>query len=173
MGGEYADDLPILWLLNSTDAEGDPLTYDFSGFHDTDCVAPIIDLTGVQEIPDSTGGQIIEPLGESCIYWWSARAFDGYEYSDGSLTETFVVNVTPEPPTPPEAQYPPDTDNMPVFDMLTYFWWTPSYDPDPLDTVRYKLEIAIDSGFNFVYTIDSIASTPFTLIDSLQFGTHY
>jgi len=172
-GSEYAGDLPILWVLNSTDAEGDPLTYDFSGFHDTDCVAPIIDPTGVPETPDSTGGQIVEPLGESCIYWWSAHAFDGYEYSDGSPTETFVVNATPEPPTPPEAQYPPDTGNMPVFDMLTYFWWSPSYDPDPLDTVLYKLEIAIDSGFNFVYTIDSIAATPFTLNDSLQFGTHY
>jgi len=172
-GGEYADDLPILWVLNSTDAEGDPLTYDFSGFHDTDCVAPIIDLTGVPQTPDSTGGQIIEPLGESCIYWWSARAFDGYEYSEGSPTETFVVNATPEPPSAPEGIYPPDTSGLPVFDMLPEFQWSPSYDPDPLDTVRYKLEIAIDSAFNFVYTVDSIVSTIFTLTDSLQFATHY
>jgi len=170
---EYTDSLPTLWIQNSTDAEGDTLTYDFSGFHDTDCVAPIIDLVGVPETPDSTGGQVIESLGESCIYWWSARAFDGYEYSDWSPSETFVVNATPEPPLSFQALYPPDTGGLPVFNMLTEFWWERSYDPDPLDTIRYKLEIAVDSNFTFVLTIDSIDDESYTMIDSLQFGTHY
>ncbi len=172
-GGEYAGDLPILWVLNSTDAEGDPLTYDFSGVHDTDCFAPTIDLTDVPETPDSTGGQVTQPLGESCIYWWKARAFDGYEYSDWSPSETFVVNALPEPPLSFSALYPLDSSGVPVFDMLPEFRWERSYDPDPLDTVRYKLEIAVDSDFAFVLTIDSVEDVSYTMIDSLQFGTHY
>ena len=57
--------------------------------------------------------------------------------------------------------------------MLPTFLWSQSFDPDPLDTVYYKLEIAIDSEFAFVYTADSLDSSTFTLTDSLQFGTHY
>jgi len=173
LDNEITDNIPILWVENSTDAEGDPLTYDFSGPHDTDCVAPNIDLQGVSEGSDSTGGQIINPLGENCIYWWSARAYDGLEYSEWSLPQRIFIDGTPEPPTEFLAQFPPDTGGMPVWDMLSNFNWGRSYDGDPLDTVKYNLEIAIDSQFNFVFTIDSIEDNQHILTDSLQFGTHY
>ena len=165
---------PTLWVLNSFDAEGDPLTYSFGGFHDTDCFfGDTIGIVGVPEGEDSTGGQITDSLGENCIYWWSARAFDGYEYSEWSYYETFFVNGVPEPPSDPTAILPPDTSGLPVFDMLPTFIWSQSYDPDPLDTVRYKLEISIDSNFAFVFTVDSLVGTSHTLTDSLGFNTHY
>jgi len=164
---------PILWIGNSIDAEGDVITYDFSGFHDTDCVAPIIDLQDVAEGIYSTGGQIIDPLGENCIYWWSARAFDGYEYSDWSATQKFYIDGTPEPPTAFHVQYPPDTSGWYVFDMMSNFFWEKSYDPDPLDSVYYTLQVAVDSNFQFVSSIDSIWQEWFTLTDSLEFATQY
>ena len=164
---------PTLWVENSFDAEGDTLTYDFSGFHDTDCVAPIIDLQGVSEGTDSTGGQVIGLLGENCIYWWSARAYDGYEYSDGSPTQRFFIDGTPEPPTAFHVQYPPDTSGWYVFDMLSNFLWEKSYDPDPLDSLHYTLQVAIDSNLQFVFSIDSIWNPWHTLTDSLEFATQY
>jgi len=170
---EVTGNILTLWVVNSFDAEGDPLTYDFSGFHDTDCVAPIIDLQGVSEGTDSTGGQVIGPLGENCIYWWSARSFDGYEYSDGSPTQRFHIDGTPEPPSAFQIQYPPDTSGWYVFDMLSNFFWEKSYDSDPLDSVYYTLELAIDSNFIYVNTIDSVWQEWHTLTDSLEFGTQY
>jgi hypothetical protein len=41
------------------------------------------------------------------------------------------------------------------------------------DTVLYKLEIAIDSNFNFDLTIDSLMTNAHPVADSLTFGTHY
>ena len=170
---EVAGNTPILWIENSTDAEGDVVTYEFSGFHDTDCVAPNIDLQGVVEGTDSTGGQIIDPLGENCIYWWSARAFDGYEYSDWSTTQRFYIDGTPEPPTAFQIQYPPDTSGWYVFDMLSNFFWEPSDEPDPLDSVYYTLSLSLDSNFAFVNHVDSLWQPWFTAIDSLEFATQY
>jgi len=173
-GGEVTGRFPTLWIENSVDAEGDTLTYDFLGYHDTDCMdGGPIDMIGVPEESDSTGAEIDSTLAENCIHWWRARAFDGYEYSEWSEFGIFLVDGVVEPPTVPQANYPPDTSGMPVYDMLPTFIWSQSYDPDPLDTVRYKLEISIDSNFTFVFTIDSLPSTSHTLTDSLGFNTHY
>ena len=167
---------PTLWIDNSADAEGDALTYDFIVIVDTTYGEPDPqEVFGVAQGTDSTGWQVPVPLHENWRYWWRTRSYDGYEYSEWTdlFSSAFFVNGTPEPPTAPQAQFPPDTGGTPVWDMLTYFYWAPSTDPDPLDTVRYKLEIAVDSNFTFVNTIDSIESVPFTLNDSLSFGTRY
>ncbi len=173
---EYTDSLPILWTQNSTDAESDTLTYDF--FCDVDTTYGEPDpITGydISEGLDSTGWQVTEALHENWRYTWVVRAFDGYEYSDwtGAYEYTFFVNATSEPPTAPQAQYPPDTPELPVFEMLPTFLWSQSTDPDPLDTVYYRLEIAVDSAFNDVYTVDSLESPLLALADSLTFGTQY
>ncbi|MFH2048104.1 MAG: dockerin type I repeat-containing protein [bacterium] len=167
---------PTLWIDNSTDAEGDPLTYDFFCVVDTTYGEPYpIEGYNIPEATDSTGWQVTIPLEENKRYFWNVRAFDGYEYSEWTdiFSAAFFVNETPEPPAAFQAQFPPDTSNMPVFDMLTNFMWSQSYDPDPFDTVRYKLRIALDSNFTYVNTIDSILFFSYTPIDSFLFGTHY
>jgi len=167
---------PTLWIDNSTDADGDPLSYDFFCVMETIYGEPDpIDGYEIFEGIDSTGWQVTVPLVENKRYFWRVRAYDGYEYSDWTdiSSSTYFVNETPEPPSAFNVLYPPDTGNMPVFDMLTNFLWSQSFDPDPLDTVKYKFEMAIDSKFSFVNTIDSIENTSYTLTDSLKFGTHY
>ena len=52
------------------------------------------------------------------------------------------------------------------------FWWELSIDPDPFDSVRYKLQIAIDPNFTFTATYDSIYQTHYPE-SSLDYGTHY
>ncbi|MBK7142434.1 MAG: hypothetical protein IPH75_10170 [bacterium] len=165
---------PILWLTNGADAEADPLTYEFAGFHDTDCVSgPDINLTGVAQTADSTGGQIVDPLAENCRYFWRARAFDGFEYSAWTDLAQFLVNGTPEAPTAPMLDYPPLPNNKPIFTLLPTLTWQASYDPDPSDTVRYKLELSDRANFSFALVRDSLLATNLPLVDSLVFGTHY
>jgi len=172
----YDTDMPILWIYNSSDSENDSIRYDFLVVIDTNYGSPDSQfILGIVEETDSTSGQVQTPLQENKRYYWQARSFDGYEFSswtDPFLT-SFYVNSTLEPPSAPEPQYPPDSSGLPVFEMLSQFEWALSIDPDPLDIVRYKLEVAIDSTFNFVYTVDSIILPPYTLTDSLALGTHY
>ncbi|MEW6051710.1 MAG: right-handed parallel beta-helix repeat-containing protein [Candidatus Zixiibacteriota bacterium] len=175
INNQVAGSLPTLWVLNSTDAEGDALTYDFAGFHDTDCVSggPPIELNNVPSGIDSTGGQITTPLAENCRYWWRVRAFDGYEYSEWSPYANFFVDGNPAPPGAFTLTSPPDTSGLPVFTMLPTMLWQPSYDPDPFDTVWYKLELSDRPNFSFAYVRDSILTNQFALTDSLYFATHY
>jgi hypothetical protein len=112
-------------------------------------------------------------MQENCRHWWRARAFDGYEYSEWTELQSFYVDGIPESPTAPNCIFPPDSSGLPLFDLLPTFVWSEAIDPDPQDTVRYKLEIAIDPGFTFVQTITGLYTNQYTRTDSLTFGTHY
>ena len=165
---------PILWVNNATDAEGDPLSYDFDGYHDSACTSgPAISLTKVPGAADSTGGHIPAALSENCRYHWRSRSFDGYEYSDWSTYSTFVVDGTPEPPSAVTLISPPAPDGKPVLTMLPTLKWTPASDPDPYDTVKYRVELSLSSNFSLVFAKDSLLANSFKVLDSLQFGTHY
>ncbi len=77
-------------------------------------------------------------------------------------------------PTAPETIVPTDDYGLPVWDMLPTFTWSEPSDPDPLDTLfQYSLQIAVDSAFTHVTTIDSIWAASYSLEDSLAFATHY
>ena len=57
------------------------------------------------------------------------------------------MNTEPETPSVVILELP---NELTVWNMLPTFHWTASTDYDPLDTVRYKLEVSLDSEFNFV-----------------------
>ncbi|MFZ1683991.1 MAG: hypothetical protein WAU88_07640 [Candidatus Zixiibacteriota bacterium] len=165
---------PTLWIQNAVDPENDASVYDFQGFHDTDCVGGAgITLTNVPGGADSTGGQITTALAENCHYWWQVRSFDGYEYSDWSSLAQFRVNGTPEPPNAFSLMNPQAPDNKPVYSLLPTLQWNQATDPDPGDTVRYRVELSLSAGFGLPFIKDSLLATQFQVPDSLQFGTHY
>jgi hypothetical protein len=171
---QNAINTPILWVTNSTDAEQDVLFYDYQGFHDTDCVGGAgISLTHVASGTDSTGGQITTALAENCRYWWQVRAYDGYEYSDWSPLSKFRVNGATEPPSVVTLLSPMDPSSSPAYTMLPTLLWTQATDPDPGDTVRYKVEMSLSSSFALSFAKDSLLTNSFAITDSLQFGTHY
>ena len=161
---------PTLWLLNSTDPESDPLVYDYRVYDDSEYVVASAD--GIAGQTDSTGWMVDATLGENRWYRWCARAYDGYEYSDWTAVTSFYINAGEEFPSPFYVYYPPDTDNAQVYDKPAVFWWGASFDPDPGDSVRYKLLVAIDAGFVFVATYDSIYATQYPVGD-LNYSTHY
>jgi len=165
---------PTLSLTNSFDAEGDTLVYDYMAVVDTAFGEP--ELYQGEDIPegeDSTGWQINESLHENWRYWWRARAFDGYEYSDWSESEMFWINAVEEAPDTFRVYYPPDTSSGIVYDMLPDFIWSGSHDNDPFDSVHYSLYLSTDSEFVFFNQIDSIWESFYTLTDSLYFGTKF
>ena len=91
----------------------------------------------------------------------------------GQLIGAFGIGCGGQAPSAPLAVYPPDTSGLPVFDMLPTFRWTAAVDPNPLDTVCYRLEIAPDSAFAGAVVIDSLTLAEYELTDSLAFGTQY
>ena len=164
---------PDLILDNSTDAESDPLVYDFEIYSDT-LLESVTSGIGIEEQPDNTSWTVDEALEENGHYFWRARAFDQYEYSDWSGYESFWINTTEESPAEFQVTSPPDEPDGIVHDMLPEFTWEAAIEPDPKDSVYYTLEIAIDENFTFKNTIDSIWHTSYELTDSLlDFGSHY
>ncbi len=173
-GWAVTDGMVTLWLQNALDAELDTLTYDFIAYHDTDCVfGPPIDVQDYPETPDSTGLLVDLTTAENCFYCWRARAFDGYEYGEWSDYECFNISGTPEAPATPVLISPVDQSNGILYDMRPEFFWSWCPDPDPGDTVLYKVELAIDSNFSFVMTVDSLAENRYTPDDSLEFHEQY
>ncbi len=171
VNGEVVESpIPSLYLQNSTDVEGDLLTYDYFIYDDSEYV--YAEVSGVGEQADSTGWMVDVPLIDNMPYTWTVRANDGYEYSEWSLVEWFWVNSTEEYPTEFDLTYPPDTGWAQVHDIPTEFIWGESTDPDPLDEVYYRLMVAIDSNFSFVATYDSLTHNSCT-VAALDYGTHY
>jgi len=174
-GWEVTDGLVTLWLQNALDAEDDALTYDFDGYHDTDCVfGPPIEVYDHPEGIDSTGLFLDLSPAENCFYCWRTRAYDGYEQGEWSTHECFYVDASPEAPSAPEPIYPADLAyNSTLYEMLPEFLWSSGLDPDPADTVLHKLELAIDPEFSFVMTVDSLEDNRHQLADSLDFDKQY
>ncbi len=152
---------------------GDPVTGDPSGFYDNNSsdrrymqsVGPIDFAQG-----DSTEIVVAIICGHGANHLASItelRAIDDF------AQELYDNNFQPYPPTAPIPDYPPDTGGMPVFEMLPTFLWGGSTDPNPRDTIRYKLEIALDPNFTHVNTIDSLDTNWHQVTDSLLFNTHY
>jgi len=167
-------DQPTLYLSNSFDVEGDTLVYDFMAVVDTAFGEPeLYQGENILEGEDSTGWQIDEPLHENWRYWWRARAFDGYEYSDWTDSEMFWINAVEETPDTFRVYYPPDTSSGIVYDMLPNFIWSGSQDHDPFDSVHYSLYLSTDSEFVFFSQVDSIWEPYYALTDSLYFGTKF
>jgi len=162
-------DLPILVIASANDHEGDILSYEFQYVNDTMHEPMLITITDVAD----TAVQVSGPLFDNCRYFWSARSFDGYEYSDWSGSGSFWVNSANQAPGNFQALEPPGESQQPVYNMLPAFSWTTAIDDDPLDSVYYDLIIAADANFNFALTIDSIWAEEHIVTDSLEFGEQY
>jgi hypothetical protein len=165
---------PILYVLNSTDQESDTLNYHYEIINDGTYGDPIlVSGSNIPQTPDSTGWVVSAPLMENWKYWWRSRAFDQFQNSDWSGKQLFWVNAVEESPSASSLIKLPDTTRNMVFDMLPEFNWTPSLDPDPMDSVHYTLYLALDTNFQHVHTIDNINQPSFQMTDSLLFGTKY
>jgi hypothetical protein len=164
---------PDLVLSNSADAENDTIHYDFEVYSDSLLTAKVANINGVIEAQDSTVWPLATSLLENQPYYWRARAYDGYEYSAWSPPANFWADAVPEAPTAPGLLFPPDSNLLPVFNLMPTCRWSTSNDSDPLDTVHYKLELSLNSIFQGGIVYDSIYSDTLRIPDSLEYGTRY
>lgn len=82
-----------LWVLNSTDADDDNLTYDFEVYGDPGMSTLVHGDSLIPERADSTKSGTVFELVIGAEYWWRCRSFDCYEYSAWSSVESFVTNA--------------------------------------------------------------------------------
>lgn len=164
--------VPVLYMLNSWDAEGDIKHYDYEVYLDSTAVDPLYAAADMVEQPDSTGWAVSPALAENQSYCWRGRGFDGFEYSSWSRFETFRINAVEEPP----QQFlviEPGYSGLIIHDLLPTFSWLEAVEFDPGDSVHYSLQIATDSTFNFVQTVDSIWDINHQLATGLLYNTSY
>jgi hypothetical protein len=176
-GDEIVNDAhPILYVQNSTDAEGDLIGYVYTVYADSETI--VTSSEAIEQEPDSTGWMVDVALDDNDQYFWTAQAGDGYEFSDWCELQSFQVNATEEIPAAFDLIYPPDTGWSQVTEFPTLFWWHESFDNDPFDSIYYRLQVSIDPEFTFVATYDSLYVTccalpGFAAMIELDYGTHY
>lgn len=82
-----------LTVTNSTDADGDPLEYQFEMYSDAGLTVLVASDSGVSEGSTRTKSRVFAGLDLSSEYWWRGRAADGYEMSDWSSAESFLTGT--------------------------------------------------------------------------------
>ena len=150
-----------LRIRNSNDPEGDILVYFFDVYEDA---ARTIKLDSAQSIIEGlgeTGWRITAILPDNGQYWWTAGAFDGYEFSPVTKAYSFLVNAVNNAPGAFTLIDPPE--NAEGLEPVVNFKWHRSIDPDPLDTIEYILYYAPDWSDTATYTaVEGLVDTTFT-----------
>ena len=83
----------LLKVTNSVDAEADTLSYDAEIYADWNLTALVSSEYGTAEQDTTTIFGPFKGLSVGIQYWWRARSWDGFEYSDWSEPETFVAQA--------------------------------------------------------------------------------
>ncbi|MCK6508392.1 MYXO-CTERM sorting domain-containing protein [Myxococcota bacterium] len=137
---------PALTLTNSTDADGDKLTYTFEVATDANFAQKIASQS-VPETPNTTQWTVTPPLQENKTYYWRAQASDGSLQSPWSAVFSFTVNAQNDPPTAPALSSP--VDGGQVASLQPTLEVTNATDPEASALV-YRFEIATDKNFQQV-----------------------
>ncbi len=147
-GSEVASSTPSLVINNSTDSDGDALTYtvvvtqtDELLFEDDEIV---FQVEVPAEVGDITTVLVDVELLENAAFSWTMQATDG-EKSSAVSSADFVVNAVEDAPSTPELNTPANGESIDGEGMLS---WSESTDPDPNDSnISYQIEIALDEEF--------------------------
>ncbi len=132
---------PQLSFRTVTDVDGDVVTYNLQLFQGQTLAA---DLKGIAGSAGTTAVHPAADLVENARYLWSVQATDGEGFSAWSAPQGFYVNALAEAPTTPQLVAPLGGESLSGDGVLS---WQAATDPDPFDTLRYRLEVAADAGF--------------------------
>ena len=154
---------------NSIDAEGDELAYDFRLYTDESLTNQLDSAIAVSQGADQTTWAVNIALDDNVQYWWTAQAYDGYEYSELVGPESFLVNIENDTPSAFSLLYPELGQSVSILTPILN--WAPAYDPDPLDTVKYALYL--DTPEPGVEIFDLGTDTSFQVISDLLDNTNY
>ena len=135
---------PSLSVNNSSDVDGQPLTYYFELYIDESLEY----METSADVDEGTGGittwQIAEERDDHKHYWWRCRAYDGLFYSDWMAPAHFKVNTANEAPGMPTLDAPENGSNVTVL-QPTLTSVINAWNGDE-DAVTYEFEVYADEG---------------------------
>ncbi|NOZ68619.1 MAG: hypothetical protein GXP46_05120 [Deferribacteres bacterium] len=151
-GGAVNVFTPELSVHNSTDPDGDVLTYEFQIYADAEMTALVSETTGVEETDRITSWTVPVTLTENAVYYWRARAYDGELHSGWMPPASFMVNTANDAPGAPSLYSPAQGSSIDTLNPALAIY--NASDPDS-DTLTYDFEIYTDSSL-----IQAITAVP-------------
>ena len=135
---------PDLVIQNSTDPNGDAITYEFEVSSDEAMTSLVASELNVTEEDQTTAWTVSQELDDNSWHYWRVRATDGIGFSQWAYA-SFFVNTENDPPGGFNISRPQDDSEvdtqMPVLEV------TNSVDVDE-DAVTYTFEVYADSGMS-------------------------
>jgi hypothetical protein len=133
---------PSLVINNSTDPDGDDLSYEFEVYSDREMTNLVVSSLNVPEAEDTTSWTIPEELSDNKWYYFRVRATDGTAFSLWTYGK-FFVNTENDPPGDFNISSPMDQQEV---DTLTpVLEVTNSVDVDE-DIITYNFMVYEDEG---------------------------
>ena len=158
-----------LTVQRSSDPESDSLSYDLRLYADRALAEPIDSALGLAADGNLVYWQIMTPMLDNERFWWTSQVFDGYEYSEVTGPDSFIVNWNND--IPAEFNLTSPWPGQAITSQSPLFTWDRAIDMDPLDTVRYVLYLDTPEPGTLTFDIDT--DTSFQFLDVLEDNTSY
>ena len=147
-GGTVSLLRPVLKVNNSTDVDGDDLTYSYQVSTNSSFTNIVSQISGVAEGGGSTTSWTVSiNLVDGNTYYWRSRAYDGQAYSNYSSTRAFSVDLPNNPPSAPGPTQP--TQGAVVSTLNPVLTIGNSSDSDG-DDLTYMFQISSVANFSTV-----------------------
>jgi subtilase family serine protease/Tol biopolymer transport system component/flagellar hook assembly protein FlgD len=142
-GSRVASARPTLVVNDVAHPDGVAVGYEFQLYADA-ALTELLATATVAEQPNKTGWTVPSDLTEDQIYYWRARASDGFSLSPWSVVASFMVDQFNAAPTAPVPDSPTNgarvATNRPTLVVAN------ATDPEH-DTLTYEFRIATDADF--------------------------
>ena len=133
----------------------------------------VMEFSAPEQTGTTTNISVPFDLAENQRFWWRVKTSNVEGESGYSLEWSFYVNSQNSAPTMFSLSSPPNSLATPLATRLPTFAWQSSFDPDPLDTIRYTFFLAFDSSSNFMNVIPGLLPTSYSFGDALAWGESY
>ncbi len=165
---------PALILNNSTDAQGNAITYNFQVSTSSSFATITAQATGVTQGTGTTSSWTVTPsLASGATYYWRARSYDGALFSSFSSSRSFTTstNTAPGAPTPVSP-----INYVRVSDMTPNLVVNNAIDADG-NVLTYQFEVYNGAGTilraQSPMVNSGATSTTWTVSITLNYATNY
>ncbi len=170
-GSETTDTTPIFTINNSSDLDGDTISYTLEVDYVNTFDSPDKKVSpSITEGTGTTSWTLTETLNDNTTYYWRAKAGDGMADSLWMNTASVFINTMNEAPTTPLYSSP--SNNGEVNTLYPQLTVIPATDADN-DILTYEYEIYGDSSLSDLIESAADQGTSWTLSTSLTGGSTY
>jgi Tol biopolymer transport system component len=146
-GSKVATLTPSLSVNDGIAPDGAPLTYAFEVFSDAALSQPVAAVEGIAETSQRTAWVVSQALQEDLVYYWHARASDGFSVSAWTPVVSFQIDSENFVPLAPVADTPVPgqrvATNQPGLSVL-------NANDQEFDPLSYEFRLASDVGMTSI-----------------------